>query len=145
MSIIHFTEADRLAGKLLEKGNYSMMLTELEGKASKSAKSINYWATFKIAQGPLTGKELKVCFNTESDASILGNLQMMPARDLLKLAAAVNGVKFDEVPLDIDPETLLNRSFEGGVGVQPTEKGGDLINTITGFFTTGAAAAGPSF
>lgn len=146
MAVIQFQESDKLAGKLMEKGGCTMMMIECEAKVSKSGSSVNYWTTFKVTKGPLLGKELKITFNSKSSGqSILGSMNMMPARDLLKLSAAINNVKFDETDLNLDTDLLLNRNFDAVVGVVPNEESGELMNVISQFFPEGKATGAPAF
>jgi hypothetical protein len=137
LPVIHFTESDKLAGKVLEKGTYRAILTELkEPQQSSSKKSFTYVATFKLTEGIAVGKKLEVCFNTEtSSSSVLGNRQYAPTRDMLKLAAAVKGVKFDDVPLDFDSDEILNKPLDLLVDTATSE--GNIVNFISGYAPEG--------
>ena len=146
MSVIKFEESDKLAGKLVEKGGYTMMLTECEAKASKKGTSVNYWAVFKITKGDSMNKELKITFNSATDSgSVLGSMNLMPARDLLKLSAAVNNVPFKDVDLNLDTDSLLDRSFDAIINVIPNTESGELMNVISSFFPEGKATGAPAF
>lgn len=146
MAVIQFTESDKLAGKLVEKGGYTMMMTECEAKASKKGTSVNYWTTFRITKGDSINKELKICFNTNTDSgSLLGSMNLMPAHALLKLSAAVNNVPFKDVDLNLDTEQLLNRNFDAIVNVEPNKETGELMNVISSFFPEGKATGAPAF
>lgn len=142
MAVIQFTESDKLAGKLMEKGGQTVQITEIQGPtASKSQKSVNFFTTLKVVKGPFMNKEIQVCFNTETkNVSLLGSMQFFPHRDLLKIKAAIEGVKFDEVGLNLDTDALLNKPFDVIFGVEPNADGGELVNTVTGFFPEGKAS-----
>jgi hypothetical protein len=137
MPVIHFTESDKLAGKVLEKGTYRAILTELkEPQQSSSKKSFTYVATFKLTEGIAVGKKLEVCYNTEtSSSSVLGNRQYAPTRDMLKLAAAVKDVKFDDISLDFDSDEILNKPLDLLVDTATSE--GNIVNFITGYAPEG--------
>ena len=140
MAVIQFTQADKLAGKVMEKGGGTVQLTKLEQKASGSQKSVNFWATFRLTAGPYMGKELDCCFNTEtSNASLLGNMKFFPHNQLLKVKAAIDGIKFDDVDVTtpMDTDTLMNRNLDITWDVVTVE--GDLINVITNFLPAGKA------
>lgn len=146
MAVISFTESDKLAGKLVDKGGYTMMMTECEAKPSKKGTSINYWATFKITKGDSLNKELKITFNSATEStSLLGAMNLMPSRELLKLSAAVNNVPFKDVDLNLDTDSLLNRNFDGIIGVVPNVESGELMNVISAFFPEGKATGAPAF
>ncbi len=139
MAIIKFTEADKLATKIMEKGGYRAQISELTQKASSKQTSVNYWTTIKIVQeGPYLGKELEVCFNSETNAaSILGTLQMFPARDLLRVKAAIENIKLDDVDVDnFDTDTIMNRDFDVVVGIATVE--GNILNSVQNFLPAGS-------
>lgn len=137
MPVIHFTESDKLAGKVLEKGTYRAILVALkEPVQSSSKKSFTYVAEFKLTEGVAVGKKLEVCFNTEtSSSSVLGNRQYAPTRDMLKLAAAVKDVKFDDIPLDFDSDEILNKPLDLLVDTATSE--GNIVNFIAGYAPEG--------
>lgn len=141
MPIIRFTEADKLASKVLDKGGYTVQLTACDQKASASQKSINFFTTLTLVKGPAAGKELNPIFNTETKSvSLLQNAQFFPARDLAKIAAAVQGIPFEQFPIgDIDTDTMMNKDFDIRVDIDTTS--GDMINIITGFYPAGKATA----
>jgi hypothetical protein len=146
MSIIRFTEADRLAGKTLEKGYYTAQITQLVGPtASSSGKSITFEATFTITKGPFANKELSIFFNTESSgSSLLGTRQYVPHNWLLsKVAPAILGVPFAEVPLELDTDSLLNQQLDISVGVETS--GGNVENIINGFVPAGKGSVALPF
>ena len=140
MAVIQFTEADKLASRIMEKGAERAVLSELEQKVSSSQKSVNFWATFKIINGPFMGKELKCCFNTEtSEASLLGTMKFFPHSALMKVKAAVDNVKFESLDFSqpLDTDTIMNKPFDITFDTVAVE--GDLINVITGFLPAGKA------
>jgi hypothetical protein len=141
MPIIHFTDADLLKAKVLEKGVYPMIISEIEGpKASKSGKSVNFFVTFRITNGPTMGKELQVLFGTEvNNNSVMGNMQMVPHVEFRKIQAAITGLPLDTIGNDIDTDALINKPFDGSVDVVTSE--GNLVNTIIGYFPSGKGAA----
>lgn len=138
MSIIRFTESDKLAGKVLEKGAYAAQISEIENPtASKSQKSVHYYTTFRVIEGPYMNKELRVSFNSETNnASLLGDMQFFPVRDYAKVLAAVKGIKYDDIPAgDIDLDMLVNQPLDIMVDVETS--GGNLVNKITAFMPKG--------
>jgi hypothetical protein len=146
MPIIRFTEADRLAGKTLEKGYYTAQITSLVGPtASASGKSLSFEATFTITKGAFQNKELTVFFNTETSGnSLLGTRQYAPHNWLLaKVAPAVLGVPFAEVPLELDTDSLMNQPLDISVGVETS--GGNVENIINGFVPAGKGSAALPF
>lgn len=147
MAVIQFTQADKLAAKTAEKGIYPMIITEIDGpKPSASKKSVNFFVTFKITAGDLMNKEITVAFNTEtSNTSILGTMQFTQSRDLMKVKAAIQGVSFDDVDLNLDTDELMNKPFDASVDI--VNSGGALVNSIIAFFPigTGAKAAAVPF
>ena len=148
MPIIQFTPGDFLAGKVMEKGPYRIEMTEIDQKASASQKSVNFWTTFTVTEGPYQGKELKCCFNTEtSNSSVLGSTQFFPHRDLLKVKAAALGLPFDEQSLgmSMDTDELLNKPMDAMIDVFPNKETGELVNTIVVFLPLGKASAAPVF
>jgi hypothetical protein len=138
--IIQFSEADKLAGATMDKGGYPAILSELAPPAaSKSGKSVTYWATFRITAGKYEGKELRVGFNTETNASsILGTVQFMPAGNLLMVAAAVQKIKFEDVPLNVDTDSLVNQPLD--LMISPEASEGNLVNRIDAFLPSGASS-----
>lgn len=144
MPVIQFTEADKLAGKTLEKGVYVAEITEIDGpKASQSQKSINFFVKFRITKGPVTNKELMVAFGSGiSNGSVLGGLQFLPHRDLLKVKAAIDDVKFDDINTNLDTDELLHKPLDIAVGIETSD--GNLVNTITAFLPAGKGEAATS-
>lgn len=144
MPVIQFDDSDKLAGKVAEKGAYTMELTEIRAEASKSAKSVNYWTTFRITKGPLLNKEFGCSFNTSTkNQSLLGTMQFFPAHDLMKVAAAIQNVKFDDVSLNIDTDTLLNKPLDVNVDIAIVE--GAMVNILVSFAPTGILTKGAPF
>ena len=142
MPVIRFTDADRLASTVMEKGSARAILAALDAQPAKSQNSINYWATFKIVDGPYMGKELKCCFNTKTEiASLLGTMKFFPASDLMKIRAAVDGIPFNKVDWTVElvTEDLLNKPLDLIYDTATVD--GDLINVITNFVPPGKATA----
>lgn len=137
MPVIKFTEADKMMGKTMEKGAYRALLTEITPPTpSKSQKSVSYFATFRISAGPYLNKELKIAFNTETNsASLLGTLQYNPARDLMKVVAAIKGTKYEDVELEVDTDVILNKPLGLLIDVETVE--GNVENKITAFIPDG--------
>lgn len=144
MAIIRFTEADKLAGKILEKGAYSAVISKINGPmASASKKSVTYETSFQLTKAPYAGKELDIFFNSETSANgMLGTRQYCPHSKLLNVKAAVQNVLFDQVNLDIDTDELINQPLDIIVDIVTSE--GNLMNIITGFVPTGKGAAATS-
>ena len=119
MSIIKFTEGDKLAAVTAEAGWYIMSLTKLEARKSKNSESMNYFATFAILdEGRYQNKEIDQCYNTSTkNASVLGGWVGFPDTDILKIAAATKGVDLKDVDLNLDTDELLNVPFKGKVDV----------------------------
>lgn len=130
----------------MEKGVYKFQLVEVEApKASESGKSVTFFAKCRVVEGPMINKELQIAFNTKtSSMSILGAMQWFPHRDIMKIAAAVLKVKLDDVPLNLDTDTIRNRTFDGVVGVAITDDG-NVVNTINQFLPEGAGAGTVAF
>lgn len=145
MAIIQFTAGDALQTVMAEAGNYPMIIPEIDGpKASSSQKSVSYYVKFVVTEGPLQGKEWTVAFNSGTkNQSVLNGMQYVPQSTFLALDAAINGTKVEPVAKALDTDSLLNKPFTGIVAVQTDE--GKLVNVITGFLKSGAAAAGTPF
>lgn len=145
MPIIQFSEADKLAGATMDKGGYPAIIAEIAApQASKSGKSVTYWATFRIAAGKYEGKELRVGFNTETNSSsILGTAQFMPAGNLLMVAAAVQKINFEDVPLNVDTDSLVNQPLD--LMISPETSEGNLVNRIDVFLPSGSSSAASPF
>jgi hypothetical protein len=145
MAIIRFTLADKLKGKTLDKGIYRAEVTEFDGpKASSSQKSLSTWTKFTITEGPYAGKVLQAVFNTETEnPSLLGALKFLPQTYLFRLAAAIQGIKYDDLQpnMELDTETLLHKPFDLVVNVQTVN--GDLINEVVSFLPVGSAQVVP--
>lgn len=147
MPILKFTDADKLASKVItEKGVFTGILSELEGpKKSASGSSHTFFATFKITQpGPWMSKEINVAFNTGTrEASILGGSMWHPYRDLMKVAAAVQKVKFDDVDQNIDTDLLIGQPMD--LVIAPESADGNLINVIKAWLPEGTGSAASPF
>lgn len=139
MAVIQFTQADVLRGKLLEAGNYPAEITVIDGpKTSASKKSVTFYTTFRITEGPFEGKELGVAYNTgTSNSSILGDKQFSPHTDLLKVEAAIKNQTISPGSRpDFDTDELLHKSLVLIVAVSPNETGG-LCQFISGYLPAG--------
>ena len=143
MPVIHFTESDKMAAKILAKGIYTANLSSISNPSpSKSGASITYESEFLIASGPYTNKTLEVFFNSGTNQnSMLGTRQYAPSRELLKVAAAVLGVPLEQIPVDLDTDTLIGRTLDISVDVVTSE--GNLLNIINGYYPVGKASAAP--
>lgn len=145
MPVITFSESDKLQGKVMEKGIYPMEVTSIsEATASSSQKSITYYVTFRVIEGPFLNKEVSIAFNSKTNgSSLLGTMQYMPARDIMKVASAALNMPYESVPLNLDTDTIKNKPFDAIVDVQTSE--GNLVNQINGFVPKGTGAAGPTW
>ncbi len=144
MPILSFNEGDRLAAAIVPDGFYKTIIISIKAEPSKSGKSLNFWTELQIVEGKLTGKEKKILFNSETgNASILGDLQVLPHNKFLEVSAAILGVKLDEVPLQVDTDQLTNKPFDAKWSKNVSPAGG-IMNTIDAFLPTGkgATAAG---
>lgn len=143
MAVIRFTEADKLAGKTLEKGAYQAIITKISGPvASSSRKSVSYETTFQLTKAPNAGKELDVFFNSETSGNgMLGTRQYCPHSFLLKVKAAVLDIPFVEVNLDIDTDELTNKPMDILVDTVTSE--GNILNIITGWVADGKGQTTP--
>lgn len=141
MPIIQFTDSDKLAAVTADAGFYQAVVKEIDMKASGSGKSTNMWTTFEITQeGKFKGKEIKCCFNTETNgASMLGNTQFRPHSDLLVLAAAINNTTLQEVPLNLNTDDLLLKGFDLQVLIYVAE--GMRVNATGNFVPFGKATS----
>lgn len=137
MAVFHFTAADKLAAKTLEKGTYRAVLTELkEPTQSTSKKSFTYEAHFTLTTGVYVGKKFDVFFNTEtSSTKVLGTRQYSPVQDIMKLMAAVKDIKFDDVETDFGSEELLNKPVDLLIDTVISE--GNVVNFIAGYAPEG--------
>lgn len=139
MPIINFTPADKLASKILEGGWYTAQLESIEQKKSGSGKSVNFFNDIKIVEGPFTEKIIPYNMSTGSNASsVLGTMQWNPHSRYNDIAAAISNCSIDDVPLQLNTDTLLHKPFDIKV-----EKGiyeGVVMNTISGFLPAGKGA-----
>lgn len=145
MPVISFTDGDFLAGKLLDKGNYPVQITEIDGPtASKSGKSVSFFVTIAVTAGKFMNKELRIALNTETEnSSILGSMQWYPHNIFLKITAAIKKISLDELQKqgkDLDTDGLLNQPFEISADCVPNAETGELMNVITAFLPAGAGA-----
>ena len=148
MPIITFGEGDRLAAVTMDAGWYRAVVKTIEMKTSSSEKSTNFWTEFEItSEGKFKGKELKSCFNTETNGnSLLGTTQFRPHSDLIPLYAATNkivdekgNISLAAVPLNMDTDELLMKEFDLQVMVDIAE--GLPVNKTGGFAPAGKATS----
>lgn len=146
MPVIRLTEADKMQAVVIDKpGWYPAVVSKMEGKASKSQKSITYWTDFRVSDGKYKGKELTIAFNTETNGTqLLGNMLFMPAGNLLNLVAAIEGKTLDEVSLEFDTDKLVERALDINIDLS-VPPGGAPINIITGFLPSGKGLAAGTF
>lgn len=143
MPVIQFTEADKLAGRLMDKGPATVQITEIDGpRASQSQKSVNFFVTLQVTSGKFQSKEFSICINSETkEPSLLGTMQFYPQVTFAKISAAIQNVKFDDLPIgSIDTDALLNKPFDVIIGQETVT--GNIINTVgSSFYPAGTAAA----
>lgn len=143
MAVIQFSEADKLAGRLMDKGPATVEVSEIDGpKASSSQKSMNFFLTIKVTSGAFMNKELSIIINSETkEPSLLGTMQFFPQLTFGKLMAAVNKLKFEDLPIGpIDTDLILHKPFDVIIGQETAN--GNIINTVGNlFYPAGAAAA----
>lgn len=137
MAVIRFTDADKLASVLVPTEWYKTEITEIDGpKKSSSEKSFNFFTKIQIIEGPYTGKELTIVFNTGTKSpSVLGTAQFMPHSYFIPVAAAILNVSREQVPQELDLETIVRKPFDCKI-----EKGiheGVPMNTILTFLPAG--------
>ncbi len=139
MSILKFNEKDFLVAKVMPAGYYSFEVVEIgEPRKSSSDKSFNIFSKFRVIEDEhYNDKELKITFNTGMDnSSTLGTMYFMPHTMLLYLAAATAGTELDEVPKDLDTESLKGLKFDGKV--EKVISDGIVLNTISSFLPFGS-------
>lgn len=114
MAIIKFTEADKLSTIVVPTDWYKVEVTEIDGpKKSGSDKSYHFWTTFQVIEGPFTGKEFRISFNTGTkNASVLGSAQFFPHAAMMSLYAAVHKTTLDEVPAEVDTDKILRKPLD---------------------------------
>jgi hypothetical protein len=142
MAILKFSDKDKLASATMPAGYYSAEVVSIgEPKKSDSGKSFNILGVFKIIESDkFTGKELKVTFNTNmSSPSVLGSFYLMPHTYLLHVAAATHDVSLDEVPDDLDTDSMLGIPLD--IRVEKVISEGVPVNTISGFLPHGKGVA----
>ena len=142
MAILKFTDKDKMASKIMPDGWYSFEVVEVgEPKKSGSGKSFNIFSSFRVIDEPkYDNKELKITFNTGMDnTSVLGSMYLMPHTYLIHLAAATANCEIEDVPDDLDTESLKGLKFDGHVlkGIYD----GIVMNTISGFLPYGTGKA----
>jgi hypothetical protein len=143
VAVINFSEADKLAGRLMDKGPATVQISEIDGpKASQSQKSVNYFLTIQVTKGPFMNKEFSICVNSETkEPSLLGTMQFFPQVTFGKIIAAIRNIKFEDLPVgNLDTDECLLKPFD--VIVSQEIVAGNIINTIGGsFYPAGTAAA----
>ena len=138
MAILKFTDKDKLASKTMPDGWYSFEVVSIDGpKKSSSGKSFNFPSKFRVIDDPdFADKELELFFNTGTkNASVMGTLQILPHNQIIHLAAATASVTIDEVPDDVDTDSLKGLKFDGYV--TKTISDGAVFNTVTNFLPYG--------
>ena len=145
--LIQFTPSDKLAATVAEPGWVKAIMTECEGKQSKSGNSINFWAVFKIIEGKYVDKEVKCTFNTAvNSSSVLGGMYMMPHLTMMQIEACVNNrvkdgkLDMQSVPLGFNSDDLLNKPLDIEIGTAPDENGG-MFNFPKNFLPAGQSAS----
>lgn len=140
MPILEFNEGDRLAAAIVPDGFYKTVITKIDPQPSKSGKSINFWVDITIQDGQYQGKEKRLCFNTEtSSPSVLGDMQFIPHNKFLEVQAAVLNMPYDQVPLRVNTDDLIDKPFDA-----KWTKGvfnGIVMNTVDSFLPAGKGAA----
>lgn len=138
MPIIQFTQGDKLASLIMDKGIYPAVIKEIPtATASGSGKSVSYFVDITVTgEGKYAGKELRVAFNSGvSNRSMLGGLQFEPVRSFLTIYAAQKNMKMEEVPLEFDTDDII-----GPIDIQVDHDttDGQLSNIITAFLPRGS-------
>jgi hypothetical protein len=130
-----------MKSKILPAGWQSFEVIEIgEPKKSSSGNSFNLWSSFRIIDDEkYEGKELEIAFNTSEKMkapSTMGTMYLMPKHYLLHLAAATACIELDEVPEDLDTDSLKGLKFDGKV--EKIISDGVAMNTISQFLPYGA-------
>jgi len=135
--IIQTSAADKLAAITAEAGTYPVVITAVTSKKSQSEKSYNHRFTFAVSDGKYKGKEFEVVFNgAMKNAAMLGSQMMFPQSEIVRLRAAIDNCKIDEVPEgDFDLESLQGKTH--GVVVDIDQVNGLYINKVTSFVPYG--------
>jgi hypothetical protein len=138
---LNFTQADKMAAVLVDKGWHPSLISEWKSGSSKSGKSVNHFITITITDGKFKGKEIKTLFNSEmNNAQVMGDLSMFPEHDILRLVAAVEGIPLDDVKLEgVDTDNLLNKVFD--VQYDVATNNGLLFNTVVNFVPKGKGSS----
>jgi len=75
------------------------------------------------------------------NASLLGSQMMFPSFEIVRLRAAIDNVKLDEIPEgDYDLDLLIGKSLTLVVDIE--QVGGLYINKVTNFLPLGKAEGG---
>jgi len=138
MAILKFSEKDKLASKVMPAGYFSAEVVVIgEPKKSGSGKSMNMISKFRIIEDEsFEGKELEVAFNTNmKNPSVMGSLYLMPHTYLLHVAAATADCAVEEVPDDLDTDSLKGLKLD--IKVEKVISDGIVMNTISGFLPYG--------
>lgn len=140
--IIQTTLADKLAAITAPAGSYPVVITKVTSKKSQSEKSHNHRMVFSVGDGKYAGKEFEVVFNDAmKNASLLGSQMMFPSFEIVRLRAAIDNVKLDEIPEgDYDLDLLIGKSLTLVVDIE--QVGGLYINKVTNFLPLGKAESG---
>lgn len=145
MPIIHFTAADALQTKVIEKGIYPSEVTKIVGpQKSSSGKSYTYFVDIAITDGEFKGKTRTLAFNTEtSSPSTLGEMQYYPDCYLLQLNSAITGLEVVAEDFQLNTDDLLHQPFDAQWDQATNE--GHLFNIVINFYPSGYAASAPAF
>ena len=142
MAILKFTEKDKKASAVMPAGYTSFEVVEIgEPKKSGSGKSFNLMSKFKVIDDEkYEGKEFELAFNTNmKNPSVMGTMYLMPHTYILHLAAATAGIDIEEVPEDLDTDSLKGLKFDGKV--EKIISDGVVMNTISAFLPYGTGKA----
>lgn len=118
MPLLDFTEGDRLSSLIVPTAWYTLELTEIDGpKAAKSQNSMNIFLKAQVVKGQYQGKVFDILVNNAfKNMTILGSQQFFPFAWLnFDLAAAINKIAKDAVPLRLDTDTLLRKPFDAKI------------------------------
>lgn len=142
MAILNFDDKDKLVTQKMPDGYYSLEVVEIKDPVkSGSGKSFNFHSTFRVINDEKwDGKELELFFNTKTkNASVMGTLQILPHTMILELVAATAGCTLEEVPNDLDTESLKGLKFDAHILKVISE--GVVLNTIASFLPFGTGQA----
>lgn len=139
MSILKFSDKDRLASRIMPDGWYPMEVVKVgDAQKSSSGASFNFPTNLRISEGEWAGKELELFFNTKTkNPSVMGTLQLLPHAYILHLAAATADCEVADVPDELDTAALAGGKFDGYI--VKTIQDGVTLNIITQFAPAGKA------